>query len=368
LIIPWQVDVPQERLPFVNWLFIAAAIVVFLWEVPQIEAYYKEIHKKEIEINQKQIEIFLKKNNDSNYTDPNYIESEFKKIKNPLNEYMLTGWTDKGMFTHMWLHGGWIHLIGNMLFLWIFGNAVCAKIGNIIYAPIYIILGLSAAITYSLFSNQPMLGASGAINGIVGMYLVFFPTNSITCYWSLTMVYWKEFETSSYVMILLWLVYDIIGAVLGGSNVAYFAHFGGFATGFVIAIILLKTKFITMTRYEKSLLDIFSEMRSKPASRESYSDPILAQEYSTSDKNQATEKTPAETKQIPQSTLSADDFFMQPQSYTEPLPAQPKTPANDGFIRFYCTCGKRIKVPAQHAGKRGKCPQCKQPINIPKIN
>jgi membrane associated rhomboid family serine protease len=331
-----------------------------VWQVPQTQKYNKIIEKKTTEL-------LL------TYKDPNSISSiraELKKIKKPFEEYLLTGWRNKGMFTHMWLHGGLLHLIGNLLFLWIFGNAVCAKIGNIIYAPIYIIAGLSAAMTYLLFSSHPALGASGAINGIVGMYLVLFPTNSITCYWSLTMLYWKEFEAPSYAMILLWLAYDIFGAAVGGSNIAYFAHFGGFATGFVIAIILLKTKFITMTQYEKSLLDIFSEMRSKPPPRESYSDRILTQAHSTPDKKQTTEEIPAgtaaETKQIPQPVLSVDDFFRQPAPQTEPLPSQSKTGTGDGFIRFYCTCGKRCKVPAQFAGKTGKCPQCKQPVKIPK--
>jgi hypothetical protein len=217
-----------------------------------------------------------------------------------------------------------------------------------------------------------MLGASGAINGIVGMYLVFFPVNSITCYWSLTLLYWKEFEAPSYTMILLWLVYDIFGAAIGGSNVAYFAHFGGFATGFVIAIILLKTKLITMTKYEKSLLEVFSKTGEKTPPSEPRLDRNLLMRNPNLYEQTAADANPtsvsAETKQIPQPALSADDFFRQPTPQTEPLPTQSKAPTGDSFIRFYCTCGKRIKVAAQYAGKTGKCPQCKQPVKIPKIS
>jgi len=360
LIIPWKVDVPQDRLPLTNWLLIASIIVVFIWEMPQIQTYNKAIQKKQMEL--------LLAYKDPNTKDLKYIESEFKKIKNPLNEYMLNGWTGKGLFTHMWLHGGWIHLIGNMLFLWIFGNAVCAKIGNILYAPIYIIAGLSAAITYLFFSNHPMLGASGAINGIVGIYLVFFPINSITCYWSLNLLYWKEFEAPSYAIILLWLAYDIFGAFIGGSNIAYFAHFGGFASGFVIAIILLKTRLIKMTEYEKSLLDIIFEKQVKPQPKESYFNRDLLTKVPDSQAS-AAEEIPAgtigEKKQAPQSVLSAEDFFRQPTAEPPP-PTQLKANIGDGFIRFFCICGKRIKVAEQFAGRTGKCPQCKRSIKIPK--
>ena len=87
------------------------------------------------------------------------------------------------IFTSMFMHGGWMHLIGNMLFLWIFGNAVCAKIGNVRYLPIYLGLGIFAGLTHMIFQGGPVIGASGAINGVVGMFLVFFPENSITCFW-----------------------------------------------------------------------------------------------------------------------------------------------------------------------------------------
>jgi membrane associated rhomboid family serine protease len=121
-----------------------------------------------------------------------------------------------------------------MLFLWIFGNAVCAKIGNLRYLPIYTGLGIIAGMSQLLFSGEGGLGASGAINGIVGMYLVFFPTNEITCYFLMIFLLRpcvKEFSLSSYWMILFWLAFDIWGAMQGGGGIAYFAHLGGFAGG-----------------------------------------------------------------------------------------------------------------------------------------
>ncbi len=162
MIIPWKVDVPQDRLPFGNWLLIISIIAVFAWQIPQM----RERHEK--------IEQIVGDKYSLTQEDVNSIKS----IKVPYDDYMLDGWSFKGMFTHIWLHGGLMHIIGNLLFLWVFGNSVCAKIGNILYLPIYLFVGLCAGVSYLIFSgNMPMLGASGAINGIVGMYLVFFPTN-----------------------------------------------------------------------------------------------------------------------------------------------------------------------------------------------
>lgn len=353
MIIPWKVDVPQDRLPIANWLLIASIIGAFLLELPLLKANEKEVEKKEMEI-------FLKQR-DPNYRDPNFIKSEFEKIKDPLDEYLFKSLTTKGLITHMWMHGGWMHLIGNMLFLWIFGNAVCSKLGNIFYFPIYIIVGIFAAVAFHSFSNVPMLGASGAINGIVGMYLVFFPINSITCYWSLNILYWKEFETSSYVMILLWFAYDIFGALLGIGPTAYFAHIGGFVSGFVIAIILLKTKLIKMTEYEKSLLDLIADARKIPERKEP-ANPQFAERFYPGPHQKPAEETTSDVRQAPQYNLSAEDFFNQ--SLVPPTPKP--TNISDDFIRFFCACGQKIKVPGQLAGRTGKCPKCKQPVKIPK--
>jgi membrane associated rhomboid family serine protease len=349
-IIPWKVDVPQERLPLANWFLIIVIIGFFVWQIIQVRQYHQSIGDELDRISAQQ-----KENEGAVKIDP------FKGL-------VLEGWTAKGLLGHIWLHSGWIHLIGNMLFLWIFGNAVCAKIGNIAYPLIYLMLGIAAGASHLLLSGGSAVGASGAINGVIAMYLVFFPTNSIVFFWSPLGTYWGRSEATGFWIILVWCAYDILGVALGAGQIAYFAHIGGFAAGFVIAIILLKTKLIKMALYEKSLPNLFSQMRSKPKLKKGlFYERVLMQDYSGLEQEPAA--APAETKQIPQSPLSEDDFFRQPEPVplTEPLPAKSNAPPCDGFIRFYCTCGKRCKIPVEYAGKTGKCPQCKQPLKIPKL-
>jgi len=337
MILPWSVDVPQDRLPFANWLLIMLIIAVFAWQVPQFQQRHEAIHnfnfKKALSAKTGRIP-----------PDMNSI----KNIKVTYDYYMLNGWTLKGLFSHMWLHGNVMHLIGNLLFLWIFGNAVCAKIGNIIYIPIYIILGIFAGIAHLLFSNTPALGASGAINGIVGMYLVLFPTNSITCYcWTFSLSYLREFDCSSYIMILLWFTCNIFGVIIGAGKIAYFAHIGGFVAGFTIAVILLKIKYITMTNYEKSLLQVFADFRSIPQAKVFH--VYRADRF--------------ENKKV-QSVDSEKEFFSKtrPPSLVQSA-AVPKLV--DNFVYFECECGKHIKMDPQYAGRTVKCTQCKKTIKIP---
>jgi membrane associated rhomboid family serine protease len=337
LIIPWQVDVPQDRLPLANWLIIVVIIGFFFWQINQVRTYHTNITKELSRDSAKQ--------SDNNF-----------KIKTDLFDgLVLDGWNARGLLGHMWLHGSWMHLIGNLLFLWIFGNAVCAKIGQIPFAIIYLILGIAAGVSHLLFNGGPAIGASGAINGVVGMYLVFFPTNSISCIflWILPL-YWKTFEVSSYVIILMWLGYDIYGAATGGGHIAYFAHLGGFAAGVVIATILLQTKLVKMSRYEGSIFQIFSEWRAKPQlKKDLFSNRILKRDYLTVDEKQQAEEGKSDTA-VEQSVSVSNESSMKAGAL-----------ANDGFIRFYCTCGKRCKIPAKFAGRTGKCPQCKQPVRIP---
>jgi membrane associated rhomboid family serine protease len=184
-----------------------------------------------------------------------------------LEQFVLKEWDIGQLIGSAFLHGGFFHLLGNMLFLWIFGNAVCGAVGNAAYPFLYVFLAVLSGTCHLLISGQPMIGASGAINGIVGMTLVFFPKNRIrTFYWFFIPVLWivktGTFETKASWMILYWLIFDILGVIVGGEGVAYWAHIGGFAGGVTVGLILLQ--FHAIDTYSPSLLDVLSGKASDP--------------------------------------------------------------------------------------------------------
>jgi membrane associated rhomboid family serine protease len=154
---------------------------------------------------------------------------------------VLDGWSPLGMFGHMFLHADFFHLLFNMLALYIFGNAICARIGNGAYLAVYLFLGFFAAAVHNVFEGGPCVGASGAINGIIGMYLVLYPQNKISC---LYFIFFKggTFDISGFWLIGFWLLGDIWGAYRGGDMVAYWAHLGGFLSGFAVAFTLVYFK------------------------------------------------------------------------------------------------------------------------------
>ncbi len=108
---------------------------------------------------------------------------------------------------------------------------------------------------------RPAVGASGAINGIVGMFLVWYLVNQITCWYGYFFFSGGdagELTVSSFWMILLWLVFDIWGAIRGEGNIGYFAHLAGFGAGFGLAIFLLQLRWVEMEPGERSLLQLLS--------------------------------------------------------------------------------------------------------------
>ncbi|MGD0553021.1 MAG: rhomboid family intramembrane serine protease [Sedimentisphaerales bacterium] len=390
MIIPAHVDVPQDRYPVVNWLIIAGAIAVFIFQtlsvhertdqLPAMTKKYENVpvedmvkefgvKDKDIKRIEKSVEkptrimedegLFKKADEREQFKERFVKESILQQyyVLGEIRPYILDGFALKGLFGYMWLHGGILHILGNMLFLWIFGNAICAKIGNLRYIPAYIGLGLVAGISHLVFVGGSMLGASGAINGIVGMFLVLFPQNEITCYW-IFFPYIRQFSVSSAWMILFWLVFDILGVILGGGGVAYFAHLGGFAGGVVLASLMLKFKMVTMERYEKSLFQVIEEYR-HPSAIENPSSGYYGYLNATANLQQELPLAPIPPVPFEPKTISID-----PVEKPQTIPLEPQKP-QDEFIRFACACGKRVKMPAKYAGKTGKCPQCNARLKIP---
>ena len=161
------------------------------------------------------------------------------------------------------LHGGWLHLIGNMLFLWVFGNAANYKFGHLGFPLLYLAAAMTGGLAHYAFDGCPVVGASGAINGLMGAFLVFFPRNEVKMFifllfFRIGRVAW----ISSVWVILYWLGWDVLYLVLGAkTGVAPWAHVGGFVAGFGIAVVCAATGLIKPTEDEQTLLQVLASRR-----------------------------------------------------------------------------------------------------------
>jgi membrane associated rhomboid family serine protease len=152
------------------------------------------------------------------------------------------------VFTSMFLHGSWLHIIGNMWFLWIFGDNVEDSVGHFKFIVFYLLCGIGAAaaqVAISPNSNIPMIGASGAISGVLGAYLLVFPRARVLVLFPIW-IFWRIFYVPAVVMLGLWFLLQafsglaVAGADVNSGGVAFWAHIGGFVAG--IALIPLFKK------------------------------------------------------------------------------------------------------------------------------
>ncbi len=168
--------------------------------------------------------------------------------------------------TYQFLHGDLAHLAGNMLFLWIFGNAVCDRLGNLPYVLFYLAGGVFAGVVFAQFNDNPILGASGAIAAVTTAFLVLYPRVHIT------MLLWMFIVTTFQLPAMLLIVIKIIlwdnvfapaldrssGMV---SNVAYSAHLAGYAFGFLVPMLLLAVRALPRNQFD--LLAVFKRWRQR---------------------------------------------------------------------------------------------------------
>jgi membrane associated rhomboid family serine protease len=211
-------NIGRVRTPWVTYLLIALNVLVFLIEINQpTEAHLQSFFEKWAVVPQEYAQ----------QSDlPPHIPFPF--------------WAT--LFSSMFLHGGWMHLIGNMLFLWVFGDNVEDRWGHLKFLAIYLVCGLAASfahIFFNLSSTIPSLGASGAISGILGAYLILFPRNRIR-----VLTYGGVVAVPAIVMLGFWILLQIIsqmgemGRSAQSSGVAYWAHIGGFIAGIICAFLL----------------------------------------------------------------------------------------------------------------------------------
>ncbi len=146
------------------------------------------------------------------------------------------------LFYSMFLHGGLAHLAGNMLFLWIYGDNVEHRLGRLTYLLVYIGCGIAATLTFGFFaggSRVPLVGASGAISGVLGLYFLLFPRNKVKVFLFFFPFVMGVYLIPARIVLGLYVVVDnFFPALLGASsNVAYGAHLGGFFAGVLAAVI-----------------------------------------------------------------------------------------------------------------------------------
>jgi membrane associated rhomboid family serine protease len=161
-----------------------------------------------------------------------FIPSRF--LANPVADFPT-------LFTSMFMHAGWVHLGGNMLYLWIFGDNVEDRFGHVKFTIFYLLCGLGATfaqLMFSLDSNIPNLGASGAIAGVLGAYILMFPKGRIRVLQGRQVV-----QAPALMVIGFWIVLQLfssigsIAATTDTGGVAYMAHVGGFVAGFVLTFL-----------------------------------------------------------------------------------------------------------------------------------
>ncbi len=211
--IPLHDDNPTEITPFVTIAFIAGCILVFL---------------NQVSLSNQMGELFVYKYGAIPAVVFGYAELPAEFVALPAY------WT---LVSSMFLHGGWMHLIGNMLYLWIFGNNIEDVMGHVKFIVFYMACGILAALSHALIdtnSTVPMVGASGAISGVLGAYLLLFPRAQVLVLIPLGF-FTRMMYIPAWIVLGLWFVLQVLsgGMSLGreGGGVAFFAHIGGFVAG-----------------------------------------------------------------------------------------------------------------------------------------
>ncbi len=219
---PISDDNPTRKTPYITIGLIILNVLVFLYEItlssPALEHFFY-----------------------SAAVIPAELTSSFQGGTSTLGQ--LPEWST--LITSQFLHGGWMHLLGNMLFLWIFGNNVEDELGHIKYLVFYLACGVLAGLTqwfFSPLSTVPSLGASGAIAGVLGAYIIRFPRVSI-----LTLVSFFFLRVPAFVFLGIWFLQQALYSFVSlgiptnigmeNGGIAYWAHAGGFVWGALLGLL-----------------------------------------------------------------------------------------------------------------------------------
>lgn len=221
--IPISDDNPTEVAPVVTWLIIALCVAAYLWE--------RSLgHEMEAAIT-----VF------------GFVPAHFFHAHAPPPGLIsVSPWAT--IFTSMFLHGGILHIAGNMLYLWIFGNNVEDAMGHTRFAVFYLASGLVAALALAFVdpgSRVPMIGASGAISGVLAGYVLLFPRARVTIIVPLGIIFYP-FAISAFWVVSFWFVMQLASAAFSNPHqpgTAWWAHVGGFGAGLLLTPLFKSERF-----------------------------------------------------------------------------------------------------------------------------
>lgn len=221
--IPLKDRNPSRSFPFINYLLIAANVIVFFYE---------------LSLGDRQLSDFIVKYGLVSHRYFYDVEHHIHFISRYIP-----------FFATMFLHGGWMHIIGNMWFLFIFGDNVEDMLGHGNYLVFYLLSGLAAAVVQllsSIGSSVPTIGASGAISGVLGAYLVMFPRAKVVTLLPI-FFFFDIIDISAFLFIGFWFLMQFVSGLqavgLGTSGgIAWWAHVGGFVAGILMTPVFKKRK------------------------------------------------------------------------------------------------------------------------------
>lgn len=172
-----------------------------------------------------------------------------------IDSYILNGF-NASLFSYGFMHGGWGHILGNMFYLFLFGNAICSRIGNATFPIIYFCLIITSGAIHLIFDGSPAIGASGAINGVIGIYLFLYPRSKIKCVWTVIWAWGKTFSITAYWLIAFWFIKDLFGVMYSEAPIAYVAHIGGLFSGLIMGWLMYHYNWIKRTSNELNLAQV----------------------------------------------------------------------------------------------------------------
>jgi membrane associated rhomboid family serine protease len=213
--IPISDDNPTRIVPFFTWAIIIACIAVFIWQMS------------------------LGRNAEERLVFTYGFVPALLLGHAKLSAVLEAPAPALTLFTSMFMHGSWLHLAGNMLYLWIFGNNVEDMMGHVRFVLFYLICGVAAALTHGLSnpdSTIPMLGASGAISGVLAAYVLVYPGARVTVILPLGVLLYPV-KIAAFFVVGFWFVIQLVSAALADPSqpgVAFLAHVGGFIAGLVL--------------------------------------------------------------------------------------------------------------------------------------